>query len=671
MKRIYLLSMIMVLVLSFFSTGYGNDEKNKTVSISGRILDLQDKPVKDARVILENPIDSKRITSTDEKGTFSFSKILIEKGKNVSLEINATGYSFWKNAINPSEDVFLYINIAPMQDNLVLILLLPAMMGLIAWVSIKLSLKWGKWLSIFMLSLYFITLSIWILSTRNLIRLPSDVAGQTSGLLPYLTYGVALVILALLVIQFDLISRLHDSLISIKIAILGGQSNQKKDAIMERREIQRSSVNCFAATATALWILSLIGLFYGYFLYGTSSISIFQPDFSVPLLVPFFAFLGVLVYSTANIREGAELSEDCFAFRKKLIVLGERILIGPYIALIAYLVLLGPILKSVNMGNSPTTAFLAFFTGLYVKQVMDRLDQIGLSLLTAESQEKIKKREEEKDELVEYLGLTDSLAQSLKNMKITSIEDLANLSEGTIDEKLKNYPTISKAQLYGNHEMARLYKKEMQALRNILLLDSEQIDILRLNQVASIQQLASSSLDSLVKLPDLGDDEETIKNLKSKTEAILKLADICQRIDKDSFDLLKNINIRTFKQLEEEMIKNSDVWEVIEKINTYTPKGREMLYDKIIDAEVIFDPSTETGTSQGTLTHDHGTDMTITKIQKDIFIKINIKKYGDIPLQFIVSYKELTKQDTLYNGKRIADILGGIVILDVFEYFNP
>jgi len=45
--------------------------------------------------------------------------------------------------------------------------------------------------------------------------------------------------------------------------------------------------------------------------------------------------------------------------------------------------------------------------------------------------------------------------------------------------------------------------------------------------------------------------------------------------------------------------------------------------------------------------------------------------YGEIPLQFIVSYKEPPKQDSLCNGKKVEDVLGDMVILDIVEYFSP
>ena len=679
MKRVYLLSIILVLVIAFFSTGYGNTTENITLSISGKVLDLQNQPVKDAKVILKNPIGSDRIAFPDDMGAFSFSKLQIEKDKNVSFVVNATGYLDWKNTMKPAGDVILYVNLVPMQDNLALILLLPAMLGLIAWVSIKLSPKWGKWLSILMLLMYSVALSIWFLSTRNLVSLPADITRETTTLIQTHQAGATILIIliagAFFIIKYDLSTKITSSLKGNSTSGGTTPASDNTNCMLERiKDLQRSSANCFASTATGLWILSLIGLIYGYTLFGNSSIAIFQPDLSVPLLVPIFAFLGVLVYSTANIRESADISEDSSASRKKIIVLGERILIGPYIALVAYLVLLGPILKSTDMGTSPATAFLAFFTGLYVKQVMDRLDQIGVSMLTTESQEKIKLREEEKDELVDSLGIGSSLAQALKNINITSIDDLSGLSEEKIKKNVKDHAIISKAQLHGCHEMARLYKKEIKALRDILSLDSNKIDILESNQIASVQQIASEKLDSLLKLTCLGNDGESIKNLKSKAEAVTKLEDICNLInkDKDTLPLLKNISITDFKKLGElgNLKKDPDAMKVIEGISKYAPEGKQMLKDKIISIEDIFDPSTET-TNAGVKTYDTETRISITENAKNKFNGLNIKKYGDIPLQFIKNYKEPPKTDILSNNKKLEDILGEMVISDVLEYFSP
>lgn len=680
MKKIYLFSIIMVLVIAFFCIGHGSTAENITISISGKVLDLQNQPVKDAKVILKNPIDGDRIAFPDDKGAFSFSKLQIEKDKNVSFVVNATGYMDWKNAMKPASDLILYVNLVPMQDNLALILLLPAMLGLIAWVSIKLSPKWGKWLSILMLLIYSVALSIWFLSTRNLISIPKDIIGEATTLVQthLIAAGIIIAVIAVVifVIKCDLRSKISSTL-NGPSGDSGKASNpDNTNCMLERiKDLQRSSANCFASTATGLWILSLIGLIYGYTLFGNSSIPIFQPDLSVPLLVPIFAFLGVLVYSTANIRESADISEDSSASRKKIIVLGERILIGPYIALVAYLVLLGPILKSMDMGTSPATAFLAFFTGLYVKQVMDRLDQIGVSMLTTESQEKIKLREEEKDELVDSLGLGSSLAQALKNINITSIDDLSGLSEEKIKKNVKDHSRISKAQLYGSHEMARLYKKEIKALRDILSLDSNKIDVLESNQIASVQQIASSSVDFLLKLTCLGNDGESIKNLKSKAEAVTKLEDFCNQIDKDTLQQLKKIT--TFKKLDElgNLKTNQDAWKVIEGINKYDPKGKEMLKDKDIKIGDLFDPSKET-TTNGATTQDTNTKIIIESGAKETLKNFGIEKYGDIPpLQFFEKYNELTKglhkEDKPGKDRELVDPLGEMRISDVLEYFSP
>lgn len=146
----------------------------------------------------------------------------------------------------------------------------------------------------------------------------------------------------------------------------------------------------YALGVAALWGVVVAGLVLLY-VGGKGLIPLFWSDLFVSSGIIVFAFIGNIIYVAYSLNEkGPGFFESDDNTRKKiLLALGGRILVAPYIALAAYGIFAAtfPTLRT-----GPFAAFFGFFTGLWIKPVLEALNDIGSRLLSAESQQKIADR---------------------------------------------------------------------------------------------------------------------------------------------------------------------------------------------------------------------------------------------------------------------------------------
>lgn len=137
----------------------------------------------------------------------------------------------------------------------------------------------------------------------------------------------------------------------------------------------------------ALWGLIVAGLVLLY-VWGNGLIPLFWPDLFVSSGIIVFAFVGNIIYIAYSLHEKGrgffDLEEE--KRRRLLLTLGGRVLVAPYIALVAYGIFAAtfPTLRT-----GPFAAFFGFFTGLWIKPVLEALNDIGMRLLSAEEQQKV------------------------------------------------------------------------------------------------------------------------------------------------------------------------------------------------------------------------------------------------------------------------------------------
>src|SRR5439155_5761619 len=75
--------------------------------------------------------------------------------------------------------------------------------------------------------------------------------------------------------------------------------------------------------------------------------------------------------------------------RRVLLTLGGRVLVAPYVAVAAYGIMAATF-PTLNTGAA--AAFFGFFTGLWIKPVLEALNDIGLRLLSVEERQKVADR---------------------------------------------------------------------------------------------------------------------------------------------------------------------------------------------------------------------------------------------------------------------------------------
>lgn len=129
----------------------------------------------------------------------------------------------------------------------------------------------------------------------------------------------------------------------------------------------------FANALTWGFLLALLCLLYAF--RGVQGVSLFSESLTIPVAAPAFAFLGVLVYAiyvlaeeyVQRLRSGNGGDEER---HRILLALGNRIVIAPYVAIVAVLALF-------DRPDHPMIPFVSFFTGLWIEPVLGTLKGIG------------------------------------------------------------------------------------------------------------------------------------------------------------------------------------------------------------------------------------------------------------------------------------------------------
>jgi hypothetical protein len=153
----------------------------------------------------------------------------------------------------------------------------------------------------------------------------------------------------------------------------------------------------FAFGAAGLWSVVIAIVAAEYARTGQFLLPLFWNDLFGAAGTVVFAFIGTVCYVAYSLyqREPGEVEEMGAEERRKLLLtLGGRVLIAPYVALVAQGVLASSF-PSLRAGAF--SMFLGFFTGLWIKPVLEALNDIGKRFLSLEQRQKLvdrMKREE-------------------------------------------------------------------------------------------------------------------------------------------------------------------------------------------------------------------------------------------------------------------------------------
>lgn len=145
----------------------------------------------------------------------------------------------------------------------------------------------------------------------------------------------------------------------------------------------------YAIGTAVLWGIVMAALIAIYATQGNALMPLFWADLTISSGVVVFAVLGCLTYLAFSLEEkDRDLLFKGTAEEKQRIlqVAGGRILIGPYVALAGYAIFAATF---PNLRSGAFAAFFGFFTGVWIKPVLQALNDIGFRLLSREQQDKV------------------------------------------------------------------------------------------------------------------------------------------------------------------------------------------------------------------------------------------------------------------------------------------
>lgn len=491
--------------------------------LTGQVTDETQAVVDGASVVLSFSDTSlgTRSATTDPEGRFELMDLPPLEGISTTLRVSKAGYRDWSQEVvlsSKGDEVQVPVQLTSLPtapDPLAVLLLAPAVLGLLGWIAIQVAGRWGKIASGVLVGLYAVGVTIWLASQ------PGVVAGiQTNRL----ATAAQIILVALAAAGVTILAILAVLLAVRRLRRLGrppaggadppaaGSGADVGSAQAAHQGELTSQARWYAGYSTLLWAVSLAALLWAYFIIPQDTLGVvrfFHPRIEISLFVPLFAFIGVLVYATASIREHIEDRPDTPAYRKPLMAVGQRVLIAPYIAIIADFVLFKPLLAqfqafSEGIGMLQAEAFLAFFTGLYVKPILGFLNQLGMTLLTAALRRKYEERQEIAPELVTCLQMSDRLARRLNENEVVTVEHLKELSDTDLEEKARSIGFVDARQLRKWRAVAALYLANRAALTEVLGLSPSQVSKLEAANITSPGQLANLSAAEILRRADIG-----------------------------------------------------------------------------------------------------------------------------------------------------------------------
>ena len=210
------------------------------------------------------------------------------------------------------------------------------------------------------------------------------------------------------------------------------------------------------------WYVPALSWIIAFIVFHTNNFSIyfFDPVLKVPLYVPIIAFIGAISYVTVSDLKKMEKKLDAEVIKRIHCAYGRRLLMAPYIAIIALFTLSDVI----NMKNQWAIVFFAYFVGLYTKAIEGTLKELGMKFLTAKQKKEIHNRniEDFKNSDVSVLsGTSVNINNKLNSAGISKIIDLIAISDEKIEEIAEKID-LDKTFLTGLKEEA---KKKVQSLK--------------------------------------------------------------------------------------------------------------------------------------------------------------------------------------------------------------
>ena len=180
----------------------------------------------------------------------------------------------------------------------------------------------------------------------------------------------------------------------------------------------------YVLSVTVAWLVTAAILAKKYVTSGQDAIPLGNADITVPSALVIAALLGTLTYVAYAIyvRSPDFLQQDGLIRTKLLLVIAGRILVAPYIAIIAF----GIFAPAFPQLYSPAyVLFFGYFTGVWIKPVLEALDALGKRLLSEESRARV-------DERTRAAERRERIARTVNLLQKTSDAISLTTNRGTI-----------------------------------------------------------------------------------------------------------------------------------------------------------------------------------------------------------------------------------------------
>jgi hypothetical protein len=209
-------------------------------------------------------------------------------------------------------------------------------------------------------------------------------------------------------------------------------------------------------TSLAIWGAAFSLLWFMLSRSNIDSLNFFHPNLSFPLFVPFFGFLGALMFVADAFRTGQRYTEGSseFAF---------RLVLGPYVAVVMLLLVRDNLVQSNKVEAQAT---VAFFSGFLVVLVLQLLTEKGNEIL---GQWRATSRYEPSELAVKFhLQMDDDL--KLREINLKYLEQLRYLPEDEL-RVIGRRTTLGEeflVSLWNQLRLAHLYERPGREMWSIL-----------------------------------------------------------------------------------------------------------------------------------------------------------------------------------------------------------
>lgn len=247
------------------------------------------------------------------------------------------------------------------------------------------------------------------------------------------------------------------------------------------------------------------------------TIFFFDPGLKVSLFIPIAAFLGAASAITVGILNKLEMKPLNSAWKNIYFAYGRRLLMAPYIAIIALFTITG--VGDIN--NKGGVLFFAYFVGLYTKQIEGTLSEIGRKFLTEKQITELNERESEAFDLVKRLGVSANVFDRLSKQGIKNIGDLVAITNTKIDDAATK-AEVTEDYLRDLRTKAIKQDTEIKEMKEKLGLDNELITMLidagfySMNELSRIDSINLSEITTNIGISNSKSLEVIIQRAKEE-----------------------------------------------------------------------------------------------------------------------------------------------------------